>query len=89
MTADMTPDGLTRQLAAFIADSASLVIDDDIARVVKNGFIDTAATTLAGHDEPVVHALLRFVAARSVNATPQGESRLLYGARRVSARDAV
>ncbi|MDB5817208.1 MAG: MmgE/PrpD family protein, partial [Rhizobacter sp.] len=85
----MTQDGLTRQLALFIANSANFRVDADVARVVKNGFIDTAATTLAGRDEPVVHALLRFLEARSSSGWQTAESRLLYGPRWTSARDAA
>jgi 2-methylcitrate dehydratase PrpD len=82
----MPAPGLTQALAAWAARPQDIVIGEAVRRTVRLGFIDTAATLLAGRDEPVVAVLQRHLAS---HGRPAEEARLLFGPRRASARDAA
>ncbi len=76
--------GLTRRLAEFCA--APRPVPDDVAPIVKRGFVDAVATMVAGRDEPAVAIVRRFVAARESSAR---EARVLLGRSRVASADAA
>ncbi len=78
--------GLTDQLAHYIADSKTLVLDEAVRATVRTGFIDTVAVMLAGQDEPVTQVVRRFVASQRGGLQ---EARILLGAERASSRDAA
>lgn len=82
--APLTP--LTAQLAQFSAAPPFGDVPEDILPVIRNGFIDTCATLLAGRDEPVVKILLRHLQTRLGTA---GECSVLLDARRTNAIDAA
>lgn len=56
--------GLTRALARFASAPPFATVPEDVLPVVRNGFIDTCATLLAGRAEPVVQVLLRHLQGR-------------------------
>lgn len=77
--------GLTRQLGEFIAGSGGLEMPEAVRRTVRNGFVDTVATMLAGRAEPVTAIVQRF--AQSPLAVQ--EASILFGPLRSSARNAA
>ena len=80
------PQGLTAQLAAFVARAQQLELPPAVRRTVRQGFTDTVAVMLAGRDEPVTGVARRWIAARRDGRT---QARVLLGHERVSARDAA
>ncbi len=78
--------GLTETLAQFVASQPFASIDRDAAAIVRSGFIDTLATTIAGRAEPVVRIAQAFVAQR---ASALAESTLLLGHARAASADAA
>jgi len=78
--------GLTAELAQYIADSKSLVLDDAVLSTVRNGFIDTVGVMVAGKDEPVTGVMRLFVANQQGRLE---EARILLGPQRCAARDAA
>lgn len=79
-------DGLTAQLAAFVADPRFGQLPPRAVEIVQSGFADTIATILAGRDEPVVRIAQEFVSARQSSAA---QASLLLGPRRAGAADAA
>jgi aconitate decarboxylase len=78
--------GLTAALARFASNPPFPTIPEDVVAVVRSGFIDTAATMIAGRGEPVV-AIVRAHLTDRTGA--RGEASLLFGATRASAADAA
>ncbi len=78
--------GLTTQLAAFVAQPGLERIPDEALRTVRSGFIDTIATLLAGRDEPVTTLVRDHVRAKRSALT---EASLLLGEERAAAADAA
>jgi aconitate decarboxylase len=78
--------GLTAQLAAFVAQPGLDRIPEEALRTVRSGFIDTVATLLAGRDEPVTGLVRDHVRARRSALT---EASLLLGEERAGAADAA
>ncbi|MGE0310671.1 MAG: MmgE/PrpD family protein [Lautropia sp.] len=78
--------GLTESLAQFVSNEPFGSIDPDAAAIVRTGFIDNLATTIAGRDEPVVGIARAFVARR---ASPLAEATLLLGDARAASADAA
>ena len=78
--------GLTRQVAEFIACAPSLKLDESITSMVRDGFIDTVGVMLAGRLEPVTTIVRQFAENRRCGA---GEARVLWEGTRLSARDAA
>ena len=76
--------GLTESIAQFV--SGGTAVPEEAARIVRQGFIDTASTMIAGRNEAVVGIVRQFVAARRSAAA---EARVLFGAERVAAADAA
>jgi aconitate decarboxylase len=79
-------DGLTTQLARFIAGAHGLALPPEVVATVRTGFIDTLAVLAAGRDEPVSRVMQAVVRARS---GPGCRAPLLLGPERASARDAA
>jgi 2-methylcitrate dehydratase PrpD len=52
--------GLTQALAAFVAAPTFGSNEQGALAVAKTGFMDTIATMLAGHNEPVVNIVRQF-----------------------------
>ena len=78
-------DGLTRQLATFIAHLTTEQCPSDAVATAKRGAIDTIGVMLAGRDEPVVgHA--RSI-ARSIGVV--SESQVLFDRGRAASSDAA
>lgn len=81
----MAAAGLTADLGRFVAEPLAAPAAPARA-VAKRGFVDTIATMLAGHQEPVV----AIVAARVRERAPAGgESSLLLGAQAACSADAA
>jgi 2-methylcitrate dehydratase PrpD len=79
--------GLTEALARFASAPPFGDAPGDVVPVIRNGFIDTAATLIAGRDEPVVQIVHEYLGAR---AGRSGEaSLLLLGSARAGAVDAA
>jgi len=53
--------GLTETLARFVANPAFGRLPDEVVRIVKTGFIDTAAMVIVGRDEPAARIVRQFV----------------------------
>ena len=80
------PQGLTQQLAQFVAQAARLQLDAHVKRIVCTGFVDTAAVIVAGRHEPVTQIVRAFVHARQ---SPLAQAAILFGDERSSSRDAA
>ena len=80
------PQGLTQQLAQFVAQAARLQLDAHVKRIVCTGFVDTAAVIVAGRNEQVTQIVRQFVRARQA---PGGQASILFGDERTSARDSA
>lgn len=78
--------GLTRQLAQRIANAGQMRPSAANLQMVRMGFADTAGVILAGLNEPVTEAALRFARNRSAAGGP---SHALFGPVRLSSRDAA
>lgn len=78
--------GLTRQLAQRIANAGQMRPSAANLQMVRMGFADTVGVILAGIDEPVTQAALRFARNRSAAGGP---SHALFGTVRLSSRDAA
>ena len=78
--------GLTEQLARFVARPGLDRIPEEAIRIVRAGFIDTIATMLAGRDEPVARLVREHVRAKRSTLT---EARLLLGDERAGAVEAA
>ncbi len=76
---------LTRGLAGFVAAPPFAAVPDDVLPVVRNGFVDTVATLLAGRDETVTQAALALASQRG----RADDAWALAGAARLSAADAA
>lgn len=82
-------NSLTDELARFTSDAPFPTfdsIDELAAAIVKSGFIDTIATTIAGRDEPVVRIVRDFATQRGAS---RAESTLLFGDARAASVDAA
>ena len=79
-------DGLTRQMAAFVARPGLDRIPDEALRIIRSGFIDTIATMLAGCGEPVTKLVREHVRAKRSDLA---EASLLLGRERAGAADAA
>jgi aconitate decarboxylase len=79
-------NGLTRQLGEFAAGASRLELSAAVRHTVRNGFVDTVATMLAGRNEPVTGIVQRFAAAQGLAVRDAG---ILLGAQRASARNAA
>lgn len=75
--------GLTEELARFIAAAGSMALPDKAVDIAKMGFVDTAATMLAGADEAVLDILDRTCSGGEVEAS------VLFGRRRASVDEAI
>ncbi len=78
--------GLTEQLARFVARPGLDHVPEEAMRTVRAGFIDTVATMLAGRDEPVTRIVREHVRAKHSSLA---EARLLLGDERAGAADAA
>ncbi len=79
-------DGLTTQIARFVAQPGFDDMPAAAAHIIRSGFIDTIATMLAGRDEPVTRITTEHIRA---SRSPVGEASLLLGPERASAKDAA
>lgn len=77
---------LTAALARFVCAPPFDTVPPDVAGTIRNGFIDTIATLVAGRDEPLV-AILRKHAGERIGTS--GEASVLLGPLRASAADAA
>jgi 2-methylcitrate dehydratase PrpD len=78
--------GLTEQLAQFVARPGLDHIPEEAIRIARTGFIDTIATMLAGRDEPVTRLVREHVRAKRSSLA---EARLLLGNEHAGAVDAA
>ncbi len=78
--------GLTESLSRFIANPGFDTLPVAAVQIVKTGFIDTAATMIAGRDEPVVRIVREFVAARKSGAR---EAYIVFGEAMAASADAA
>jgi 2-methylcitrate dehydratase PrpD len=78
--------GLTEQIAAFVANPGWSSVNPEALGIIRSGFIDTAATMLAGRDEPVTELLRAHVRAKRAGSS---EASLLLGEERASTTDAA
>ncbi|MGE4335428.1 MAG: MmgE/PrpD family protein [Pigmentiphaga sp.] len=85
-TSGLPLPGLTARLAGYVADAAARPASIELQRLVRTGFVDTAAVMIAGRDEPVTRVVRAWVAARA--GQPVG-ARLLFSDERASPRDAA
>lgn len=79
-------EGLTSQLARFVAQPGLDPIPDEAIRIIRSGFIDTIATMLAGRDEPVTKLVRDHVRAKRSSLA---EASLLLGEERAGAAEAA
>jgi aconitate decarboxylase len=77
---------LTAALARFVCAPPFDSVPGDVAGTIRNGFIDTMATLIAGRDEPVVAILRKHAGAR---IGTHGEASVLLGPGRAAAADAA
>jgi 2-methylcitrate dehydratase PrpD len=77
---------LTSALARFVSAPSFATVPEDVASIIRSGFIDTTATMIAGRLEPVVDIVREHLSAR---IGQRGESSILFGAARASALDAA
>ena len=77
---------LTEQLARFASRPPFSQAPDSAGRLIRNGFIDTIATMIAGRNEAVVGIVRQHVGARRSTA---GEASVLLSAERVVSQDAA
>ncbi len=78
--------GLTARLAGVVAATHTRRIQPALERMIRNGFIDTAAVMLAAREEAVTRIVRGWVESRSGGAA---HARILFGETRVGARDAA
>jgi aconitate decarboxylase len=82
--------GLTQALAEFVAAPPFSHPPEALLRTIRNGFVDTCATMIAGRAEPVVRIVQGRVAARRVAPIGRtGESSILLSAMRAASTDAA
>ncbi|HEY7760897.1 MAG TPA: MmgE/PrpD family protein [Burkholderiales bacterium] len=79
-------DGLTGQLAAFVARPGLDRVPDEAVRIIRSGFIDTIATMLAGYDQPVTRLVREHVRAKRSSLS---EASLCLGQERAGAPEAA
>lgn len=79
-------DGLTGQLAGFVARTGIGRIPDEAACIIRAGFIDAVATMLAGRDQPVTELVREHVRAKRSDLA---EASLLLGQERAGAPEAA
>lgn len=79
-------NGLTEQLAAFVANPQFGELPERAVVIVQSGFADTIATMIAGRNQPVVEIALRHVAARRSQAD---EASILFHAGKAASADAA
>lgn len=72
-------DGLTSELASFVAASANASIDEEALGSARRAFIDTIGVTLAGRVEPAVDQLGRLLANGEEAFAFAGERHLTAG----------
>jgi len=77
---------LTAALARFSSTPPFSAVPEDIAPIVRSGFIDTTATLIAGRSEPVVGIVKDYLGDR---IGERGESSVLFSAARARAADAA
>ncbi|MET4577159.1 MmgE/PrpD family protein [Ottowia thiooxydans] len=81
------PPGLTARLGAFIADTPSRQASTRLQTMVRNGFVDTVATMIAGRAAPVVLIARRWASLRQ--NTRNAQAHALLGWAPMSARDSA
>lgn len=77
--------GLTQDLAAFVAGVRHDDLDDDARAVVRMGFTDCVGVMIAGRDAPAPQLLARTLGPFSA----EGEASVLFGPMRTRAADAA
>src|SRR4249920_3542367 len=77
---------LTEMLARFASGPAFTAAPETAARIIRNGFVDTLATMIAGRNESVVRIVRQHVQARLSHAP---EASVLLGAERLPAQEAA
>ncbi len=77
---------LTEMLARFASGPAFTAAPEAAARIIRNGFVDTLATMIAGRNESVVRIVRQHVQARLSNAP---EASVLLGPERLPAQEAA
>jgi len=77
---------LTSALARFCSTPPFSTVPNDAAAIVSSGFVDTAATLIAGRSEPVVNIVREYLADR-IGA--RGEATVRFGTTRAHAADAA
>jgi aconitate decarboxylase len=77
---------LTEILARFASRPPFSAAPDAATQIIRNGFVDTIATMIAGRNEPVVRIVRQHVEAR--HSTPREAGMLLVG-ERVPSQDAA
>lgn len=82
----MPVPALTRQLAAFVVDPAFTEIPAVARTIIRNGFVDTIATMIAGIDEPATRMVRDYVRSKRGGVA---EASVLLGEERASAADAA
>ena len=81
--------GLTQALAAFVAKPTFGNNEQGALAVAKTGFMDTIATMMAGHNEPVVNIVRQFFANTTTPAeapVPVLPTKHCFRCLRISAR---
>ena len=81
------PPGLTARLGEFIVGTPRRPVSARLQKMVRNGFVDTAATMIAGRAEPVTLIARQWAASRQ--SPGPGQVHVLLGKERMSARDAA
>jgi len=78
--------GLTAEIAAFASNPGFDAIPEDVASIIRSGFIDTIGTMIAGRDEPAVRLVRAQVAERRSGAM---EAMVLLGPEKAYSADAA
>lgn len=81
------PLGLTARLGAFTASAPGRNMSARLQAIVRNGFVDTVATMIAGRSEPAVQIAWRWASARQ--SAGHGQAHALLGQELMSSRDAA
>ncbi len=61
---------LTQDIAGFVAHAQGLTVPPKALDTIRNGFIDTFATMMAGRNDPAVHVVRRHARAKSLGTRP-------------------
>jgi 2-methylcitrate dehydratase PrpD len=79
--------GLTEAIGRFVGETRFAVIPDDVAPIVKSGFIDACGTLVCGRGETPVTLARRYALQNGQGSV--AEARLFFGAERMSAEAAA